>query len=191
MLPHDRLYRAVADEHDALVIHMTLTSAGCPLTDVLEEQTAEALELSRSLIRPGANGAEIHKAVCAFYEERGHPTGLSKQEGEVLRDGFYHADPHPGNVFVLPDGPLTHEGLAAWAALAPSSTRIRTLLGSYQTAAASVSEPDPRVLYASLAASLGQQIGALSALSGAAVTEPFPVALDLETASAALEAYLG
>jgi metal-sulfur cluster biosynthetic enzyme len=32
------------DENDALVIHMTLTSAGCPLIDVLEEQTAEALD---------------------------------------------------------------------------------------------------------------------------------------------------
>src|SRR6218665_347109 len=32
------------DEADALVIHMTLTSAGCPLTDVIEEQTAEALD---------------------------------------------------------------------------------------------------------------------------------------------------
>jgi metal-sulfur cluster biosynthetic enzyme len=32
------------DENDALVIHMTLTSAGCPLTDVIEEQTAEALD---------------------------------------------------------------------------------------------------------------------------------------------------
>ncbi|MEJ3404026.1 metal-sulfur cluster assembly factor [Rathayibacter sp. YIM 133350] len=32
------------DENNALVIHMTLTSAGCPLTDVLEEQTAEALD---------------------------------------------------------------------------------------------------------------------------------------------------
>ena len=31
-------------ENDALVIHMTLTSAGCPLTDVLEEQTAQALD---------------------------------------------------------------------------------------------------------------------------------------------------
>src|ERR1700754_1844856 len=31
-------------EQDALVISMTLTSAGCPLTDVLEEQTAEALD---------------------------------------------------------------------------------------------------------------------------------------------------
>ncbi|ANJ26972.1 MULTISPECIES: metal-sulfur cluster assembly factor [Agromyces] len=32
------------DENNALIIHMTLTSAGCPLTDVLEEQTAEALD---------------------------------------------------------------------------------------------------------------------------------------------------
>jgi metal-sulfur cluster biosynthetic enzyme len=32
------------DDNNALVIHMTLTSAGCPLTDVLEEQTAEALD---------------------------------------------------------------------------------------------------------------------------------------------------
>ena len=32
------------DENDALIIHMTLTSAGCPLTDVLEEQTGIALD---------------------------------------------------------------------------------------------------------------------------------------------------
>ncbi|KQV08114.1 metal-sulfur cluster assembly factor [Leifsonia sp. Root112D2] len=32
------------DENDALVISMTLTSAGCPLTDVIEEQTAQALD---------------------------------------------------------------------------------------------------------------------------------------------------
>jgi metal-sulfur cluster biosynthetic enzyme len=32
------------DENDALVVNMTLTSAGCPLTDVIEEQTAEALD---------------------------------------------------------------------------------------------------------------------------------------------------
>ena len=32
------------EENDALIIHMTLTSAGCPLTDVIEEQTAEALD---------------------------------------------------------------------------------------------------------------------------------------------------
>jgi metal-sulfur cluster biosynthetic enzyme len=32
------------DENDALIISMTLTSAGCPLTDVLEEQTGESLD---------------------------------------------------------------------------------------------------------------------------------------------------
>lgn len=32
-----------SEEDGSLLINMTLTSAGCPLTDVLEEQTAEAL----------------------------------------------------------------------------------------------------------------------------------------------------
>jgi len=32
------------DENNALIIHMTLTSAGCPLTDVIEEQTAQSLD---------------------------------------------------------------------------------------------------------------------------------------------------
>ena len=32
------------DENDALVIHMTLTSAGCPLTDVIEESVANSLD---------------------------------------------------------------------------------------------------------------------------------------------------
>lgn len=32
------------EEHDALVISMTLTSAGCPLTDVIENDIAEALD---------------------------------------------------------------------------------------------------------------------------------------------------
>lgn len=32
------------DENEALVISMTLTSAGCPLVDVIEEDTAHALD---------------------------------------------------------------------------------------------------------------------------------------------------
>ena len=32
------------EENSALIISMTLTSAGCPLTDVIEEQTAQALD---------------------------------------------------------------------------------------------------------------------------------------------------
>jgi len=62
------------------------------------------------------------------------------------------------------------------------------LLGVYQTAAATASEPTHRVLYASLAASVSQQ---LVALGGVSSVEPFPVALDIETASDAIERYLG
>ncbi|MFD1713535.1 metal-sulfur cluster assembly factor [Amnibacterium flavum] len=32
------------EENDALIISMTLTSAGCPLTDVIEDETAQALD---------------------------------------------------------------------------------------------------------------------------------------------------
>lgn len=35
---------AYDEENDALVISMTLTSAGCPLTDVIEADIAEALD---------------------------------------------------------------------------------------------------------------------------------------------------
>ena len=32
------------DENNALIVSMTLTSAGCPLTDVIEEQIAQSLD---------------------------------------------------------------------------------------------------------------------------------------------------
>ena len=68
---------------------------------------------------------------------------------------------------------------------------LRALLGTYQTAIVTVSEPSYRILYTSLAASAGQQLGALCALAASGVVEPFPVALDLERASGMLERYLG
>lgn len=68
---------------------------------------------------------------------------------------------------------------------------LRALLGVYQTAVVTVAEPSYRTLYASLAASAGQQLGALTALAASDVVEPFPAALDLESASSALEPYLG
>ena len=38
------IYGLLKSEDGALLINMTLTSAGCPLTEVLEEQTAQALD---------------------------------------------------------------------------------------------------------------------------------------------------
>ena len=57
-------------------------------------QTQEALELCRGLVRTGADGAALWRAVCSFYEELGHPTGQSKPEGTVLREGFNHGLGH-------------------------------------------------------------------------------------------------
>lgn len=54
----------------------------------------EALELAISLVRPGADGSELNRVVCSFFEERGHPTTLSHPDGEPLRDGFFHALGH-------------------------------------------------------------------------------------------------
>jgi ferritin-like protein len=67
----------------------------------------------------------------------------------------------------------------------------RALQGAYQAGAASATVPSYRVLYTSLASSAGQQLGALTVLSGEVELHPFPVALELEAASAALERYLG
>ncbi len=97
------------------------------------------------------------------------------------------------------DTPATAEDFSfEWpsAALATAAATRRTGLtvldavrGAHQSAAATLSEPSYRVLFASLAASVAEQVGALT-LPGAGV-KPFPVALDLEAASAALENYLG
>jgi Xaa-Pro aminopeptidase len=76
---------------------MTRTFAvGTPDPEIVEWHACclDALELTRELVRPGANGPEIYRAACAFFEERGYPTGLSKPEGTVLRDGFYHGLGH-------------------------------------------------------------------------------------------------
>ncbi|MCH9815042.1 MAG: metal-sulfur cluster assembly factor [Actinomycetia bacterium] len=38
------VYGANVDQHNSLVLDMTLTSAACPLTDVIEDQTRAALD---------------------------------------------------------------------------------------------------------------------------------------------------
>jgi Xaa-Pro aminopeptidase len=54
----------------------------------------EALELGVAEVRPGADGGAIHRLVSEYFAERGFPTQLTKAEGEVLRDGFYHGLGH-------------------------------------------------------------------------------------------------
>jgi hypothetical protein len=120
----------------------------------------------------------------------------------VLRRGRLAATQHAQALSALLVGagqaaPAAEDFQFAWPqnafATAASATRtgltvLRAVLGAYQTAAASVVEPTYRVLYASLTASIGEQVGGLG---GRAAIEQFPVATDLESASAALEDYLG
>jgi hypothetical protein len=123
----------------------------------------------------------------------------------VLRTGQSAATQHAKALSDLVTGaadtpPLEEDFEFVWPrnafATAPATvktglTLLRALLGAYQTAAATGSVVDYRVLYSSLAASVGQQISALSALVAPVGAEPFPVATDLETASNVLEPYLG
>ena len=89
--------------------------------------------------------------------------------------------------FQWPDGTFRSEK----EIVATGTGVLRALLAAYQTAAASVSNPAYRVLYASLAASVSQQLATLAARAGQSAIEPFPTAMDLEAASDALDAYLG
>jgi Xaa-Pro aminopeptidase len=54
----------------------------------------EALELAADRVRPGVNGGDLHRLVSGLFADRGFPTQLTKKEGEVLRDGFYHGLGH-------------------------------------------------------------------------------------------------
>jgi Xaa-Pro aminopeptidase len=85
------------DVESACFSDMTRTFAvGTPDPEIAtwHEHTREALELSRELVRAGADGADVFREICRLYEGHGYPTSLSKPEGTVLRDGFNHALGH-------------------------------------------------------------------------------------------------
>ena len=57
-------------------------------------QSVEALELAIAMVRPGIEGGAIHKAVCAFFEERGHMTQSNRPQGKPQDEGFNHGLGH-------------------------------------------------------------------------------------------------
>lgn len=139
-----------------------------------------------------------------FYSRALASKRFSGARAGALRQGRLAATKHARALSVLLVGagdtpPLEQDFEFAWprrtfssspATVRTGLTVLKALLGSYQTAAASASAADYRILFASLE-STAQQIGALSALSGLVGARSFPVATDVETASAAIEAYLG
>jgi Xaa-Pro aminopeptidase len=85
------------DLESACYADLTRTFVVGEMPDELAEWHAlcrEALELAVAEVRPGANGSAIHRLVSEFFAERGFPTLLTKPEGDVLRDGFYHGLGH-------------------------------------------------------------------------------------------------
>jgi Xaa-Pro aminopeptidase len=85
------------DDTSACFADMTRTFFIGRIPDELAEWhglTREALELTRAAVRPGATGREIYDLACEVYEKAGLPTQRTKQDGEVLRDGFFHGLGH-------------------------------------------------------------------------------------------------
>src|SRR3954447_292697 len=89
LFPRDRESGCFAD--------MTRTFAvGEPPEELAEYHrlALEALERAKAAIRPGVSGKALHTATCDFFQSHGYPTQLSKQPGEVLDSGFFHALGH-------------------------------------------------------------------------------------------------
>ena len=89
LFPRDRESGCYADMTRTFVV-------GTPAEEIATYHRVcrEALEQATAAIRPGTSGEELYRLVCEFFHERGYPTQLSKQPGEVLEDGFYHGLGH-------------------------------------------------------------------------------------------------
>jgi Xaa-Pro aminopeptidase len=85
------------DRESACYADFTRTFAVGTPSDELREYhrlAREALELAVAAVKPGVRGSDIHRQVCDFFHEHGHKTQLHKEDGEVLKDGFFHATGH-------------------------------------------------------------------------------------------------
>jgi hypothetical protein len=129
-------------------------------------------------------GAGAHSLARGAFNANEHAAAL----GKLLTDAGQTAAAEEDFEFVWP----TKTFSTAHATASTGSTITQALLGTYISAAATISIPSYRALYASMAANLAQQVGALSAIGGGrAVGVSFPAAIDVETASDTIEAYLG
>jgi Xaa-Pro aminopeptidase len=89
--PRDRGSRCWAD------MTRTFVAGGGTPSDELAEYwrlTKESLELVYPEVRAGADANAIYRRSCEPYIAAGKPTQLTKPEGEVLRDGYFHGLGH-------------------------------------------------------------------------------------------------
>src|SRR5829696_5235973 len=89
--PRDRESRCWADMTRTFV-----AGGGTPDDELAEywELTRRSLELVYPDVRDGADAHAIFRRSCEPFIEAGKPTQLTKAEGEVLRDGYFHGLGH-------------------------------------------------------------------------------------------------
>src|SRR5439155_1398578 len=89
LFPRDRESGCFADMTRVFVV-------GEPSEELAEYHRLcrEALEAAVAAVKPGIAGSELNRISSKVFEEHGYPTLLSKQPGEVLKDGFYHSLGH-------------------------------------------------------------------------------------------------
>jgi Xaa-Pro aminopeptidase len=89
--PRDRTSRCWADMTRTFV-----AGGGEPDAELAEywRLTKESLDLVYPEVRAGADAAAIFAKSCEPYIAAGYPTQLTKAEGEVLRDGYFHGLGH-------------------------------------------------------------------------------------------------
>jgi Xaa-Pro aminopeptidase len=86
------------DERSGCFADMTRTfvRGAAPAADVVEwhRLCLHALEEVFAALRPGVTGHELFGIACDIFEAAGELTQRTKQEGEVLHDGFFHSLGH-------------------------------------------------------------------------------------------------
>jgi Xaa-Pro aminopeptidase len=89
LFPRDRESGCYADMTRTFVV-------GTPSDELREYHRLcrEALQRAVDAVRPGIPGQDLNRLACDVFEQHGFPTLLSKQPGEVLKDGFYHSLGH-------------------------------------------------------------------------------------------------
>jgi Xaa-Pro aminopeptidase len=89
--PRDRASRCWADMTRTFV-----AGGGAPGDELAEywRLTRESLDLVYPEVRAGADAHAIYRRSCEPYIAAGKPTQLTKAEGEVLRDGYFHGLGH-------------------------------------------------------------------------------------------------
>lgn len=72
-------------------------------------QTFKKYSTSQVLVMELIQGTKLKNALELPQKEKIKiaKTGINFTLKQILEDGFFHADPHPGNIFILPDGKIS------------------------------------------------------------------------------------